>query len=43
MVAIARKSRFLLNACPKCAGTLIRKEDVRGPYLDCIQCGMHIG
>ena len=31
--------KFWLRACPKCGGDLEQKEDLSGPYTECIQCG----
>ena len=36
-------TRLLLNACPRCGGTLIGKLTVEGYYFVCLQCGKHIG
>lgn len=26
------------NACPKCGGTLVRRHDDFGPFLQCMSC-----
>ena len=38
-----RVKPFLLNACPRCGGTLIRKDAADGTYFACFQCGKPIG
>lgn len=32
-------ARFLLNACPRCVGTLHLDEDMFGARMVCYQCG----
>jgi Zn ribbon nucleic-acid-binding protein len=30
-----------LRTCPRCSGTLTRRSDTYGEYVDCLQCGHH--
>ena len=32
--------RFLLRACSACGGELELKQDVTGPYVECVRCGL---
>lgn len=34
--------RYLLKACPRCAGDLRLRSDYFGDYYDCLQCGAEI-
>ncbi len=33
---------FILKACPRCVGDLVRHRDLRGDYYVCLQCGVEI-
>ena len=32
--------RFRLRTCSVCGGELELKEDVTGPYVECVRCGL---
>ncbi len=34
--------KFWLRACPKCGGDLELQLDVRGAYVQCVQCGLEL-
>lgn len=33
---------FVLKACPRCLGDLVRQHDVYGDYYACLLCGIEI-
>jgi hypothetical protein len=34
--------RFWLKVCPKCSGDMELKQDLSGPYVECLQCGTEL-